>query len=73
MKKPEILDTRIICESTNPLFPYFAWPSVARLSESTLGMTASGFRVKHVCPFGQRRAVLQPRRRRYLVRTRRNN
>lgn len=53
MKKPEILDTRIICESTNPLFPYFAWPSVARLSESTLGMAASGFRVKHVCPFGK--------------------
>ena len=32
---------------------YFAWPSIARLGDGRLVMGASGFRKRHVCPFGK--------------------
>ena len=52
--KITIKETKIICSNpTNPLHAYFAWPTVARLRDSRLAMTASGFRRKHICPFGK--------------------
>ena len=44
---------RIICSNPDSIFRYFGWPSVARLQDGTLAMTCSGFRLKHICPFGK--------------------
>ena len=46
-------DRRIICDNPDSLFRYFGWPSVARLPDGTLAMACSGFRLKHICPFGK--------------------
>ncbi len=32
---------------------YFAWPSVARLEDGTFLAVASGYRMRHICPFGR--------------------
>lgn len=42
-----------ICDNPSSPFAYFGWPSVTRLPDGTLAMVASGFRLKHVCPFGK--------------------
>lgn len=34
-------------------FGYFAWPTVCRLQDGRLAVVASGFRLLHICPFGQ--------------------
>ncbi len=34
-------------------FGYFAWPTVCRLSNGDIAVVASGFRLLHICPFGQ--------------------
>lgn len=47
-------ETKVICSNpTNPHHNYFAWPTVARLQDGRLAMVASGFRARHVCPFGK--------------------
>ena len=47
-------ETKVICSNpNNPRHSYFAWPTVARLQNGRLAMTASGFRARHVCPFGK--------------------
>ncbi len=52
--KITVKETKVICANpTNPNHNYFAWPSVARLHDGRLAMVASGFRMKHVCPFGK--------------------
>ncbi len=52
--KLTIKETRIICSNpTNPYNAYFAWPTVARLQDGRLAMVASGFRLRHICPFGK--------------------
>ncbi len=52
--KPTIKETKIICSNpTNPYNAYFAWPTVARLQDGRLAMVASGFRRRHICPFGK--------------------
>ena len=40
---------------SNPLSKhnYFGWPSVARLQNGKIAVVASGFRRRHVCPFGK--------------------
>ena len=49
-----VKETKIICSNPdNPYNGYFAWPSVARLHDGKLAMVASGFRRRHVCPFGK--------------------
>lgn len=35
------------------LFGYFAWPTVARLPDGRIIAVCSGFRMRHVCPFGR--------------------
>lgn len=32
---------------------YFGWPSITRLKNGKLAAVASGFRLRHVCPFGK--------------------
>ncbi|MBQ8495924.1 MAG: exo-alpha-sialidase [Clostridia bacterium] len=52
--KITVKETKIICENPyNPHHNYFAWPTVARLRDGRLAMVASGFRIRHVCPFGK--------------------
>ncbi len=46
-------EKKIICSNPDSVFRYFGWPSVTRLPDGTLAMVASGFRLKHVCPFGK--------------------
>ncbi len=52
--KVQVLEKKVICSNPdNQLHGYFAWPSVARLQDGRLMMAASGFRMKHICPFGK--------------------
>jgi hypothetical protein len=52
--KITVKETKVICSNPdNPRHNYFAWPTVARLQNGRLAMTASGFRARHVCPFGK--------------------
>ncbi len=46
-------DESVICQNENRIHNYFAWPSVTRLPDGMLAMVASGFRLRHVCPFGK--------------------
>lgn len=49
-----VKETKIICANPDNVWHnYFAWPTVARLQDGRLAMVASGFRMKHVCPFGK--------------------
>lgn len=43
----------IVNRVTGSLFCYQAWPTVATDENGTLYAVASGFRVRHVCPFGK--------------------
>lgn len=43
----------IVNRVTGSLFCYQAWPTVAMDENGTLYAVASGFRVRHVCPFGK--------------------
>lgn len=53
MKRLSSEPKRTICSNPDSPFRFFAWPSIARLKDGTLLMGASGFRMKHVCPFGK--------------------
>lgn len=44
---------RTIIDNPDSVFGYFGWPSVARLSDGTLAAVCSGFRLRHICPFGK--------------------
>ena len=50
---PEIISKSVLCENPDSPFDYFGWPTVARLPDGTLAVTASGYRLAHVCPFGK--------------------
>ncbi len=53
MKKIAITEHEIICDNPDSVFRYFAWPTVCRLPNGSLGMVCSGLRRKHVDPFGK--------------------
>ena len=53
MKHLDTQPARIVCNNPDSVFGYFGWPSVARLPDGTLAVAASGFRLRHVCPFGK--------------------
>ncbi len=38
-------------------FNFYAWPTVAKLPDGNLCVVSSGYRIRHVCPFGK--AVIQ--------------
>ncbi|MBQ0126314.1 MAG: exo-alpha-sialidase [Clostridiales bacterium] len=44
---------RVIIDNPDSIFNYFAWPSVARLCDGTLAAVCSGYRMRHICPFGK--------------------
>ena len=47
------MEIKTICANPDSIFRYFGWPTVTRLPSGALAMAASGFRLKHICPFGK--------------------
>ena len=43
----------VIISNPHSHHAYFAWPTVAKLQNGRLAVVASGFRLRHVCPFGK--------------------
>jgi len=56
--RAEIIETKVLYENEHSAHNYVGWPTVARLRDGKLMMVASGFRVRHVCPFGKAIACL---------------
>ena len=46
-------DKKIIMSTPNAKNNYFAWPSAKRLQDGRIAVGASGFRLRHICPFGK--------------------
>lgn len=44
---------KVIMSNPMSLHNYFAWPTVARLKNGRIAAAASGYRLRHVCPFGK--------------------
>ena len=53
MKIAHIGDKKVIMSAPEAKFNYFAWPSAKRLQDGRIAVGASGFRLRHVCPFGK--------------------
>ena len=53
MKITPIGEARVIMKNRDSIHNYFAWPSAARLRDGRIAVTASGYRLAHVCPFGK--------------------
>lgn len=53
MKINLIGNPQIIMSNPNSKHNYFGWPTVAKLQDGTIAVVASGFRLRHVCPFGK--------------------
>lgn len=53
MKIAHIGEKRIIMSAPDLRNNYFAWPSAKRLQDGRIAVGASGFRLRHVCPFGK--------------------
>lgn len=53
MKITKLGDTQIIMSNPESRHNYFAWPTAARLQNGKIAVVASGFRCRHVCPFGK--------------------
>lgn len=53
MKIIQIGDPKIVMDNPYSHHNYFGWPTVARLQNGRIAVAASGFRLRHVCPFGK--------------------
>ena len=53
MKIIPIGKPQIIMSNPQSRHNYFGWPTVARLQNGKIAVVASGFRLRHVCPFGK--------------------
>ena len=54
MPKRLAAEHAVVCDFPDEVtFGYFAWPTVIRLSERDLMIGASGFRTRHIDPFGR--------------------
>lgn len=53
MKITLLGDPQIIMHNPNSPHNYFAWPTAAKLQNGKIAVIASGFRLRHVCPFGK--------------------
>ncbi len=53
MKTEIIESSRTVMSNPRSKHNYFAWPTVTRLKNGRLALGASGFRLRHVCPFGK--------------------
>ena len=46
-------DVRIVMQNSGSRHNYFGWPTVEKLRNGKIAVVASGFRLRHVCPFGK--------------------
>lgn len=53
MARAEMIEKKVIMQNDVSPFCYFGWPTIARMPDGRLALTASGFRLMHVCPFGK--------------------
>ena len=53
MKITRVGEKKIIMHAPDGQNNYFAWPSAKRLGDGRIAVGASGFRKRHVCPFGK--------------------
>lgn len=53
MKIIQMGEPQIIMQNPDSHHNYFGWPTVARLQNGKIAVTASGYRLRHVCPFGK--------------------
>ena len=53
MKIIPIGEARVIMNNPYSRHNYFGWPTVAKLQNGKIAVVASGFRCRHVCPFGK--------------------
>ena len=53
MKFEKIGNCKVIISNPDSYHNYFAWPTAAKLQNGKIAVVASGFRLKHVCPFGK--------------------
>ena len=53
MKLIKIGDPEVIMSNPDSKHNYFAWPTIAKLQNGKLAVVASGYRMRHVCPFGK--------------------
>jgi hypothetical protein len=53
MKIIPIGTPQIVMQNPMSKHNYFGWPSVAKLQNGKIAVVASGFRRRHVCPFGK--------------------
>ena len=53
MKIIKIGNSQIIMNNPDSKHNYFGWPTVAKLQNGKIAVVASGFRSRHICPFGK--------------------
>lgn len=53
MKIIKIGEAKIIMQNPASNHNYFGWPTAAKLQNGRIAVVASGFRRRHVCPFGK--------------------
>lgn len=53
MKIIKIGEPKIIMNNPSSHHNYFAWPTATRLQNGKIAVAASGFRLRHICPFGK--------------------
>ena len=53
MKIITIGEPQIVMSNPMSKHKYFGWPSIAKLQNGKIAVVASGFRRRHVCPFGK--------------------
>lgn len=53
MTQPLVAQHGVVCRLAAEARGYFGWPTVARLTDSTLLVASSGLRSSHVCPWGK--------------------
>lgn len=53
MKNNRIGDLKTVMSNPDSIHHYFGWLTVKRLKNGKIVVSASGFRLAHVCPFGK--------------------
>ncbi len=53
MKIKLLGELKTILSNPQSIHNYFAWGSIARLKNDKIAVASSGFRLRHVCPFGK--------------------
>ena len=53
MRIVKIGEPKIIMSNPYSRHDYFGWPTAVRLKNGRIAVVASGFRLRHVCPFGK--------------------